>query len=46
MELPKLNRYDGKIFHSYTTSRGLINDNIFSLFSDSKGKLWISTIGD
>jgi ligand-binding sensor domain-containing protein len=44
--LDGLNRYDGYTITNYysdTTFNGLPNSSIYSLFTDSKGELWIGT---
>lgn len=38
-----LNRFDGQQFRNYTTYDGLPDDNIWSVFCDSKNRLWLGT---
>jgi len=38
-----LSRYDGKRWHSYTTTEGLPGNHVFSLHRDLRGKLWVGT---
>lgn len=38
-----LSRYDGKRWHSYTTTEGLPGNHVFSLHRDLRGRLWVGT---
>ena len=38
-----VSRYDGKRWHSYTTTEGLPGNHVFSLHRDLDGRLWIGT---
>lgn len=38
-----LSRFDGKRWHSYTTTDGLPGNHVFSLHTDLTGRLWIGT---
>ena len=40
-----LSRFDGNVFHSFTTEEGLPNNHIRCLFEDSRGYLWLGTDG-
>lgn len=38
-------RYDGRTFTQFTTSQGLTNNTIRSIWADAKGGLWLGTWG-
>src|SRR5207245_6810 len=38
-----VSRYDGKSFTNYTTSQGLVDDQLFSIFQDKVGNMWFGT---
>jgi len=38
-----LNRFDGKSFEYYDTSKGVTSDNIYSVVSDAEGNIWAGT---
>ncbi len=50
-DLPKpskmggLNRFDGKKFKSYPEIEGLTKNDIYSIYSDKKGNVWIGATG-
>ena len=37
--------FGGKSFYNITQVKGLVNNNVFDLLSDSKGRVWVTTIG-
>ncbi|MCF6132475.1 ligand-binding sensor domain-containing protein [Flavobacterium wongokense] len=39
-------RYDGKLFHQFTVSDGLSNNNISSILEDKNGNIWFGTDND